>query len=301
MSLVPLRDGQNLYVRTIGRGQPVLMLAGLGMHSGHWLPFIVPFLHKYKFYLPDFRGAGRSSHIKFNQADVFHNHYQDTVDVIKHFNLKDYLLVGISLGGTTALHLQREQGFADVKAYLHIDQSPCIVNQSDWSFGLFGEQQTPLFARLEVLRQLLVQYQHYPQLADLPKPIRKQAAQTLADILVLISNKPKLKFLFEYLLNSPKILSQHLPLTNIADCCAYLQAYPHLAHDYRHSLKQCATPITVMVGMNSPLYHPQGQMQIADYAQQANVVKFYKSGHVPLTDEPVKFIRELKRFLQQQK
>lgn len=298
MPVVPLRDGQNLYVRTIGRGQPVLMLAGLGMHSGHWLPFIVPFLHRYKFYLPDFRGVGRSSQIKFNQADVFHNHYQDTADVIKHFNLKDYLLVGISLGGTTALHLQREQGFADVKAYLHIDQSPCIGNQEDWAFGLFGSQQAQIFSRMRVLHELLSQYQDYPQLADLPKHVRKQAAKTLADILVLMSNQPKLRKVFEYLLISPKILAKHLPLTNVADCCAYLHAYSHLAHDYRDSLQQCATPMTVIVGMNSPLYHPQGQMQIADYAQQAKVVKFHKSGHVPLTDEPLKFIRELKRFLQ---
>ncbi len=298
MPLVPLRDGQNLYVRTIGRGQPVLMLAGLGMHSGHWLPFIVPFLHRYKFYLPDFRGVGRSSHLKFNQADVFHNHYQDTADVIKHFNLKDYLLVGISLGGTTALHLQREQGFADVKAYLHIDQSPCIGNQEDWAFGLFGSQQAQIFSRMSVLHELLSQYQDYLQLADLPKHVRKQAAKTLADILVLMSNQPKLRKVFEYLLISPKILAKHLPLTNVADCCAYLHAYSHLAHDYRDSLQQCATPMTVIVGMNSPLYHPQGQMQIADYAQQAKVVKFHKSGHVPLTDEPLKFIRELKRFLQ---
>ena len=298
MPVVPLRDGQNLYVRTIGRGQPVLMLAGLGMHSGHWLPFIVPFLHRYKFYLPDFRGVGRSSHLKFNQADVFHNHYQDTADVIKHFNLKDYLLVGISLGGTTALHLQREQGFADVKAYLHIDQSPCIGNQEDWAFGLFGSQQAQIFSRMSVLHELLSQYQDYPQLADLPKNVRKQAAKTLADILVLMSNQPKLRKVFECLLISPKILAKHLPLTNVADCCAYLHAYSHLAHDYRDSLQQCATPMTVIVGMNSPLYHPQGQMQIVDYAQQAKVVKFHKSGHVPLTDEPLKFICELKRFLQ---
>lgn len=298
MPVVPLRDGQNLYVRTIGRGQPVLMLAGLGMHSGHWLPFIVPFLHRYKFYLPDFRGVGRSSHLKFNQADVFHNHYQDTADVIKHFNLKDYLLVGISLGGTTALHLQREQGFADVKAYLHIDQSPCIGNQEDWAFGLFGSQQAQIFSRMSVLHELLSQYQDYRQLADLPKNVRKQAAKTLADILVLMSNQPKLRKVFECLLISPKILAKHLPLTNVADCCAYLHAYSHLAHDYRDSLQQCATPMTVIVGMNSPLYHPQGQMQIADYAQQAKVVKFHKSGHVPLTDEPLKFICELKRFLQ---
>ncbi|PTQ90941.1 pimeloyl-ACP methyl ester carboxylesterase [Agitococcus lubricus] len=299
MPFIPLRDGQQLYVRTLGRGKPVLMLAGLGMHSGHWLPFVLPFAHRYKFYMPDFRGAGRSSDVRFNQADVFQNHYEDVVDIIKYLGLSHYLLVGISLGGTTALHLQREQGFADVKAYLHIDQTPCIANQDDWPFGLFGDKQRLIFAQIKQLAQLLDQYADYAQLSDLPKAARQQAASTLADILVLISNKPVLKPLFRWLLVSPKQLAKHLPLTQIADCRAYLHAYTQLSHDYRDSLRQCQTPITVMVGMNSPLYHPEGQMRIADYAPQVKIRKFYRSGHVPLADEPLKFVREFKRFLSQ--
>jgi len=52
-----------------------------------------------------------------------------------------------------------------------------------------------------------------------------------------------------------------------------------------------------MVGMKSPLYAPAGQMAIADYAPNVRIVRFHKSGHVPLVDEPLKFVRELGRFL----
>ena len=40
MPLVPLRDGSRLYVRVFGRGQPVLMLPGLGMASSSLLVIV---------------------------------------------------------------------------------------------------------------------------------------------------------------------------------------------------------------------------------------------------------------------
>jgi len=43
-------DGENLFVREIGQGEPVLVLSGLGMHSWQWLPFLLPNIKKYKFF-----------------------------------------------------------------------------------------------------------------------------------------------------------------------------------------------------------------------------------------------------------
>ncbi len=40
MPLFPARDGATLRVRLLGRGQPVLMLHGLGMQGRDWLPFV---------------------------------------------------------------------------------------------------------------------------------------------------------------------------------------------------------------------------------------------------------------------
>ena len=299
MPFIPLRDGQQLYVRIFGRGQPVLMLPGLGMSSRHWLPFIWPFAHQFQFYMPDFRRAGRSAHLRFNQPDVFQNHYEDTQDVIRHMQLDDFLLVGISLGGTTSLHWQREQGFGGVKRYLHIDQTPCIGNKTEWPYGLFGARQEELFGQMHRLRDVLAEYAHYEQLADLPRAVRQQAASILADIVVLMTSKPWLKPILPMLLTSPKQLSKHLPLTQVQDCMTYLSAYLSGGHDYRDSLRQCHTPITLMVGMQSPLYHPHGQMAIADYAPNVRIVRFHRSGHVPLTDEPLKFVKEFGKFLRE--
>jgi pimeloyl-ACP methyl ester carboxylesterase len=167
---VPLRDGQALKVRVFGSsmGQPVLILSGLGMSASHWLPMIVPFANQYRFYLPDFRGFGQSVKLSFNQADVFQNHMEDIQDVIAYLKLKDILLIGYSLGATTAMHLQRAGQLEAVKCYLHIDQDPCIRNQLDWTYGLLGEQQEVLFKHLKEADMLLAQHPKATYLRDIP-------------------------------------------------------------------------------------------------------------------------------------
>ena len=46
-------DGEQLFVRIIGRGEPVLVLSGLGMQSWQWLPYLAMNLNKFQFIIPD--------------------------------------------------------------------------------------------------------------------------------------------------------------------------------------------------------------------------------------------------------
>lgn len=297
MPHVPLRDGQQLHVRVIGRGQPVLMLPGLGMSSAHWLPFVLPYVHRFRFYLPDFRGFGRSAALRLNQADIFHNHMEDVQDVIAHYALDDFLLAGISLGGSTSLHLLREGGFGGVRRYLHIDQSPCVGNREDWAYGLFGTRQEELFARLRALLAVLEAHPAADYLDQLPADARQQAATVMAEVFSLMGGRPALEPVIRRVLLLPGVATRLLPLSRLDDARAYLAAYCSGGHDYRDSLRACPVPVTVMVGMRSPLYPAPGQMAMAALAPQGKVVRFEKSGHVPLTDEPLRFTRELGRFL----
>ncbi|MBK9184952.1 MAG: alpha/beta hydrolase [Moraxellaceae bacterium] len=292
------RDKQTLSVRVIGQGQPVLLLHGLGMNSRHWLPFVLPYSRQFKFYMPDLRGAGHSAHIAFNQHDIIHNHMEDVQDIVQHFSLRNFLLVGYSMGATTALHWQREAGFSEVKHYLHIDQTPCVPNQEDWSFGLFGQQQALFFYYLQQLKDLLAQYSSYPDIQSLPFAIRKKALKILSHTFTEVVGRKSVKPIFMAATYWPKLLPLVFPSTRLIDLQAYLQSYLN-SHDYRESLRQCHVPVTVMVGMRSPLYNPLGQIAIADYAPYCKVIPFEKSGHVPLLDEPIKFGVELGRFLRQ--
>lgn len=293
---VMARDGHPLDVRIVGRGQPVLLLHGLGMKAVHWLPFIWPYTHRFRFYMPDFRAVGAGNGVSVEEADVFQMHMEDVQDVVDHFGLQDFLLVGYSLGGSTALHWQRMGGFARVCRYLHIEQTPCIPNREDWKHGLFGHHQEEGFTLLIRLRVLLDQHAHYPNLADLPFPVRRQATGLLSEVLVRLSGRRALGPVIAGLAWAPCVLRWLTPLTRMTDMRIHVASYLD-AHDYRPSLRDCPTPITVIVGMGSPLYAPAGQMAIAALARECRVVRFEKSGHLPLLSEPLKFTRELGRFL----
>ncbi|GAC1372589.1 MAG: alpha/beta hydrolase [Aquirhabdus sp.] len=300
--VVPLRDGQQLKVRVFGAsmGRPVLMLPGLGMSASHWLPIIAPFAYRYRFYLPDLRGTGLSAKLGFNQADVFQNHMEDIQDVIAHFHLKDMLLVGHSLGATIAMHLQRAGQFDEVKRYLHIDQSPCIHNQTDWSYGLLGEQQEALFKLMKEANTLLAQHPTAKYLGNIPFSKRGAIIDKIQQIHVKLGGESQLKPWQKNLILGLLPLSNKLPLTRIDHIRAYFASYTGEGHDYRDSLKTCTTPITQIVGMRSKLYNPKGQMQIADFAKQVNVVRFERSGHIPFMTEPRKFVQTVGKFLADQ-
>ncbi|MCC2637244.1 MAG: alpha/beta hydrolase [Moraxellaceae bacterium] len=296
MAFVTARDGEKLHVRVLGRGRPVLLLHGLGSSSVQWLPFVLPLLGVARFYIPDLRGAGRSGTVSLNQPDMFQNHVEDVEDIVRHFGLRDFLLAGHSMGATTALHWQRLGGFANVRRYLHIDQSPCVSNRDDWRYGLLGEVQEDCFNDLRQLAELLTQHAHHDHLHALPPSARRRALGLLALSQEKMGNRAPARAL-RVAARLPA-LTRLFPLGRTRDLQRILTTYL-ATQDYRESLRQCSTPVTVMVGMRSTLYDPAGQMAIADYAPQCRVVRFERAGHLLPLDSPVQFMREFGRFIRE--
>lgn len=298
MPTITLRDGQSLYVRKLGSGQPVLMLPGLGMKSQHWLPFVWPLRKKFCFYMPEFRGVGRSASAHFNQPNIFQNHMEDAEDIVQHFGLKDFILVGYSQGASTALHWQNAGGFHQVRAYLHIEQSPCVINHKNWQHGLFGIQQEWYFARFRRLQTLLLPHQDKTIMA-LPHQVREQLLTDLGDIFSRLLGKPIVKKAFPFMHFLPWTIPFIFPVTRVADVSAYLENYITLGTDYLPRLKGCTTPITVIAGGHSPLYSVAGQAAVAEQVSDGKLVVLTRSGHVPLLDQPVAFKRALTEFLRE--
>lgn len=296
MAFVTARDGQNLHVRVLGRGRPVLLLHGLGSSSAQWLPFVLPLLGTARFYIPDFRGAGRSATAGLNQEDMFQNHVEDVEDIVRHFGLHDFLLAGHSMGATTALHWLHLGGFAGVRGYMHIDQSPSVGNRQDWGYGLLGAAQDDYFEDMRQLLALLKAHDHHEHLGRLPSRARRQALGLLARSQDRLGNAMPARLL--RLAKHWPALTRRLPLGRIADLQRIVGSYLD-SRDYRESLRQCPVPVTVVVGMRSVLYEPAGQMAIADYAPRCRVVAFEKAGHLLPLDSPIRFMREFRRFVRE--
>jgi 3-oxoadipate enol-lactonase len=108
MSLDALRPEQ-LHVRHFGRGEPVLLIHGLGSSGDDWAFQLPALASRYRLVVPDLPGAGRSPRPRgrYSIAD-FASALWHLLDQLGHERAH---LVGFSLGGAVALEmaLQRPQ------------------------------------------------------------------------------------------------------------------------------------------------------------------------------------------------
>ena len=145
-------DGEQLFVREFGQGNPVLVLSGLGMQSWQWLPFLYPQARNNKFIIPDWRGFGGSKDCAIPDKDAISSHWQDLEQLIQQKSLQNFHLMGYSMGATTAMHgMHYGQLATQLKSYLHIDQTPKISSDEQWEFGLFGQKYPEFKALLQKL------------------------------------------------------------------------------------------------------------------------------------------------------
>ncbi|MBU2488431.1 MAG: alpha/beta hydrolase [Proteobacteria bacterium] len=297
MPYLTMRDGGRVFVRIMGQGKPVVLLHGFAMHSAHWLPFIWPYSRTHRFIMPDFRGFGRSHRTRFNQECVLTNYSQDVTDIVRDLGLDEFTLGGISMGAYTCMHHLGRHPDAPVEKCLLIDQSPQAMNDADWPHGLFGPDQE---ARLEPVRRLLAEARTFgPEVGfgDAPKAFRRKVGRVMGQFVATALYRPYQKTLARLAFGVEPLAVRILPADNWRAYMAIIEAYLSQDYDMRPHVPGFSPPITVMAAVSSEMYPCQGQFYISDHAPSARLVRFHKSGHAIPFNEPVKFARELGRFL----
>ena len=116
MPFYRMPDGESLFVREYGQGQPVLVLSGLGMLSWQWAAFLYPHQKKFRFIIPEWRGFGASSRCKIPQdLDAISSHWQDVRSVLTQLKLDQVIVIAYSMGATTCKPKIEMSGFSKVK------------------------------------------------------------------------------------------------------------------------------------------------------------------------------------------
>jgi len=302
MSYIQTRDGEQIFVRDIGkRSKPdhptIILLHGFGMQSLHWLPFAAPLALKYRFLIPDLRGFGQSHLVTHNQPCVISNYADDLDDIISHFKLSNFKLVGISMGAFVALQYQGTYGTDKISHYLHIDQSPKCINGKSWQWGLFGDENQDRLSRASTLVNNLTPYVKSKTPYDLlPINLRNQLWRDLGDFFASALSRTSHKKLARKICSKEKLICRLMPVNNWPTYIHCLKAYIEQNYDMQSILERIDTPISLLVGMKSEMYPCGGQLRIADYHSDCEIIPFQNSGHTPLIDQPFRFFYELKRF-----
>ena len=297
MPWIPMRDGQKVFVRIIGKGRPTLFLHGFGMHSAHWLPFLLPLAHRYKFYLPDMRGFGESGQIRHNKPCVLTNYAEDLADIIDYFRLENFPLAGISMGAFISMQYFRTVPDPKVSAYLNIDQSPHIRCEGNWHYGLFGVDGIARFKLLEELYEGAKAFGPDTPFQHLPKDFQQAFLHELGDFIGYAFSKPLQKRWVKELWRFPSLADKVLPARQWFAYATCIGAYLTQDYDMRASLKTLEMPVWVLAGLKSDMYPWQGQKFIADQCRQGHFLPFEKSGHIPMLDEPRRFVQVANGFI----
>lgn len=297
MNHAPMRDGAALHYYTLGRGPTVVLLHGFAMPAFLWLPFVAPLAARYRLVLPDLRGFGGSHRLSINGGNLLDQHANDLQDLLGHLGQSQVILGGLSMGACTALQYQRRHGMAGVSAYVHMDQSPCVLNTPEWQHGLLGKLQSPLMGEWRAL-MLAMQPYRGQKFSAIPAPLRKRLWGTLS----VFFKHAMARWPWAHITGLARheaLIRQVAPVSNWPIYMDALHSYLHEDYDWRPSLPQMPVPMTAFVGMRSTMYAPEGQLQLAQFAPSCEVVRFKQAGHAIPFDSPVEFTWQLGKFLAQ--
>jgi pimeloyl-[acyl-carrier protein] methyl ester esterase len=120
-----------LHIEITGKGEPILLIHGWGMHSGMWSQVAEQLALTHRVHLVDLPGHGGSTACKPYSLDALVQQFST------HFN-EPLTVVGWSLGGQVALRWAQQHP-AQVKKLILVATTPSFVQQDGWSCAMAAD------------------------------------------------------------------------------------------------------------------------------------------------------------------
>jgi 3-oxoadipate enol-lactonase len=99
MPYLKVRDDIQIYYETVGEGEPLVFIHGLGASSSMYKPQVEYFKEFYKVILIDLRGNGNSGKLDSNSKSVLDIQTTDVKEVLEFLRIDSAIFVGVSYGG----------------------------------------------------------------------------------------------------------------------------------------------------------------------------------------------------------
>lgn len=267
-------DGQVVPVCVLGDGPPVVLVHGVGCSHRDWLPVARRLARRHCVLAWDARGHGSCRPVR--GSITLARLACDLAEMLDHFGLERSVLVGHSMGALTLMQYLHSFGTDRVAAVTLVDQSPRIVTDDSWRLGLFGGCSAAM-------------------LSGLIAGARRDFAETLLNEVGALGGA-WLKRQLGAEASLGRMLRRRLgridvrPLLDLAESMA--QA------DFRTSLSRLDAPLLVVLGARSPHYVGLPlDAWYRDTVKHAQISVYPRAGHSPHISEPLRFVRELERFI----
>ncbi|RYF16053.1 MAG: alpha/beta hydrolase [Comamonadaceae bacterium] len=267
-------DGQVVPVCVLGDGPPLVLVHGIGCSHRDWLPVARRLARRHCVLAWDARGHGGCRPAL--GSITLERLATDLAELIEYFGLDRSVLAGHSMGALTLMQYLHSYGTRRVAAVALVDQSPRIVTDDSWRLGLFGGCSAEM-------------------LAGLIAGARRDLAETLLNE-VGARGGPWLTRQLGADAAIGRMLRRRLGRVDVRPLLDLAESMGRA--DFRASLSRLDVPLLVVLGGNSPHYAGLPlDAWYRDTIKHAQVSVYVRAGHSPHLSEPVRFTRELQRFI----
>jgi len=251
----------SLYVKTIGAGEPVVMLHGWGMHGGIWESTAVRLAESFEVHVVDLPGHGES-----NSPDSFT--LDNVVDQLSARFGQQVTVIGWSLGGIIAQRWAVREP-QNIKRLVLVATTPSFAQHDDWDSGMSQEMLTQFSIELE--NNLAATLRRF-----LALQVRGSEAER-----ELLSELRKLLFIR----GEPHLNALRGGLNILRDT------------DMRSELPAINQPALVIAGQRDKLTPPAGSHYLAQAILNARIVEIVGAAQAPFLSHQDIFIEHVKSFL----
>jgi non-heme chloroperoxidase len=253
-------DGVLLHYLDEGAGPPVVLIAGYGAPAVTWrLQTHVLVTEGFRVISVDRRHTGDSDFPPYGQR--MSRQGADVVELVTGLGLERPAVAGSSMGAAAALAAISVFGTSWLGRLCLVDQTPRMVNDDNWSWGLYGLDR----AGVE------------PFVQSFPGTLSPFHAPPPPEALALLAS-----------------VTTPYPFDGTRDL---LRDHTHA--DWRDVVPRIDIPLLALAGAHSPLWSPQSSRWMAEAAPQGRYAELPNSGHAPHLSEPAAFNAALLAWLRQ--
>lgn len=282
-------NGENIWYKIIGEGEPVILIAGgPGSSHGVFTPWFDDLAGRCKVIYFDAVGRGKSSRAK-NKAEYSLQRDVDDLEALhKSLGFKRWSVLGHSYGGVVAQAYALQYPDSVAKLILVdtlYDAEMWQANDDNFNYE-FKNQFPERWEKLMAIRS-------QGHKSSSPEHIKAYDIPLGLMFFYDASNASKL----QQDMSNPLDFNWDVYYQICGDDADFEIGGEIAKFDFKKDLKNLKMPILIIAGRYDRVSIPRFAVRYKDYVPQARFVMFEKSGHFPFVEEQDEFMSIISRFL----
>lgn len=254
-------DGIKLVYDDVGEGQPVLIMTGYAGYKEIWRSQVAELSQQgFRVINLDRRNHGRSQTTK--KGLRMSRQGKDVAELLDFLGLDQVDVMGNSMGAATIWAYCSLYGDQRLRRIISVDQSPKMISDETWAFGLLDLNWHNFPAAAEQMYHVHTTFKHIND--ETFKAVKAAQGQQK----------------FDYALNRPLL-------------------FDHAFQDWRDVIAQLTVPVLFMAGEQSPFWSPQHAVASAKLCQNGISLIVPDAGHIIMSEQQQFFNEQMVHFLTQ--